>query len=67
MEENTSQNPKEPKSLLEKANGNYLLAFTLFIDRMDMPSFLKTIIKSVFLGLALAAALTALFWPFLMR
>lgn len=59
--------PQLPKNLLEEANGNYLLAFTMFVDRLGMPRFVKTIVKSVFLGLALAAALTALFWPWLME
>ena len=67
MENHNTDNTQKPKTLLEEANGNYLLAFTMLIDRMGMPSYMKTLTKSIFLGLALAAALTALFWPFLMH
>lgn len=64
MDKDTNNN-RIPKNLLEEANGNWLLAFTMFVDRQRIPGFVKTIIKSFFLGLALAAALTALFWPWL--
>ena len=66
MNNDDMKEPQQPKNLLEEANGNYLLAFTNLVDRMGVPRYVKTIVKSVFLGLALAAALTALFWPWLM-
>lgn len=67
MNNNDMKEPQLPKNLLEEANGNYLLAFSMYVDRLGVPRFVKTIVKSVFLGLVLAAALTALFWPWLTR
>lgn len=60
-------NDRLPKNLLEEANGNFLLAFTMYVDRLNVPRFIKTIVKSIFLGLVLALVLFALLWPWIMR
>lgn len=57
---------KEPRSALEEANGNYILAGILYFDRLPFPRPVRQVLKGILLFVAALTALCALLWPLLM-
>lgn len=56
--------PEGPKSWLEKADGNYFMAFSMYIDSRDLPMWLRMAVKVLVFGLTLALVAILLSWPF---
>lgn len=64
--EKDMQAVSEPKSALEEANGNYLLAGILYFDRLPFPRPVRQALKGILVFVAAFTALCALLWPLLM-
>lgn len=56
--------PEGPKSWLERADGNYFMAFSMYIDSRDLPMWLRMAVKILVFGLTLALVAIMLSWPF---
>lgn len=56
--------PEGPKSWLERADGNYFMAFSMYIDSRDLPLWLRMAVKILVFGLTLALVAIMLTWPF---
>lgn len=56
--------PEGTKSWLEKADGNYFMAFSMYIDSRDLPMWLRMAVKILVFGLTLALVAIMLSWPF---
>ncbi len=56
--------PEGPKSWLERADGNYFMAFSMYIDSRDLPMWLRMAVKILVFGLTLALVAIMLTWPF---
>lgn len=56
--------PGGPKSWLERADGNYFMAFSMYIDSRDLPMWLRMAVKALVFGLTLALVAIMLSWPF---
>lgn len=57
---------EQPKSALEEANGNYLMAGMLYFDRLPLPRPVRQTLKGILVFVAAFTALWALLWPLLM-
>ena len=65
MEENDIKpEPDGPKPWLEKADGNYFMAFWMYIDSRALPLWLRMAVKILVFDLTLALVAIMLSWPF---
>ena len=65
MEENDIKpEPNGPKSWLEKADCNYFMAFSMYIDSRALPLCLRMAVKILVFGLTMALVAIMLSWPF---
>lgn len=62
-EQNEDKAPTSRRSLLEDANGNYLLAVSRYFEGLPVSPLAKKVLKGVLIGVAVLFALCTLCWP----